>query len=175
LVAGQIHDDLISDVALFVLSRNSGDALSACLKCLEPESVSKAESLSIRAAVALLQQQTLASWGNVCEFLHRRPDVAARVLGEFAHGEYFGVPSRKPSGLVDLNCEQIGQLVALLDISWTLPEALANLSRGNCPNIFSFILNSKINPPTAIQQAPDRLTPTMAASCGEKKQLPGRG
>jgi hypothetical protein len=114
LVAGQIHNDLISDVAQFVLSRNSGDALSACLKCIEPESVSKAEELSVHAAVALLQEQALASWENVCKFLHRRPDLAARVLGEFAHGEFFGTLSRKPSRVADLDCEQIGQLVALL-------------------------------------------------------------
>jgi hypothetical protein len=114
LIVGKIPDHLISDVALFVLSRSSGDALSACLKCLEPESVSKAEERSVRAAVALLQEQTLACWGNVHEFLRRRPDLAPRVLGEFAHGEQFGAPSKKTLGLGDLNFEQIGQLVALL-------------------------------------------------------------
>lgn len=117
LAAGGVPDDRVADVAQFVLTRSSDRALSACLTRIEPGQVATRENAAIRAAVALLHERTREAWSSVFDLLRRRPDLAPRVLGDFAHSQ--SIRSRHsdrddPVGLAALSSGQIGQLVTLL-------------------------------------------------------------
>lgn len=117
LEKGRVPDDRLGDIAHFVLTRSSDRALSVCLSCIEPREVTARENAAVRSAVALLQERTRETWSSVFDFLRRRPDLAARVLGDFSHGQ--SIRSRyahhdDPVGLASLTSGQIGQLVALL-------------------------------------------------------------
>jgi hypothetical protein len=117
LEAGRIPDDRVAEVAQFVLTRSSDRALSACRTRIEPRQVAHRENAAVRAAVALLHERTREAWSSIFDLLRRRPDLAPRVLGDFAHGQ--SIRSRHsdrddPAGLAALSSGQIGQLVALL-------------------------------------------------------------
>ncbi len=117
LETGGISDDRVADVAQFVLARSGDRALPACLTLLEDGQLVNRENAAVRAAVALLHERTREAWSSVFELLRRRPDLAQRVLGDFAHGQ--SIRSRysdrdEPAGLAALSSGQIGQLVALL-------------------------------------------------------------
>lgn len=117
MVAGDIPDDRVGDVAEFILSRSGDQALAACLSRLDATEVTKREDAAIQAAVALLCEQTQVAWSSVFELLERRPDLAARVLGDSAHGGHSRFRrnlDEDRSGLADLPAGQIAELVSLL-------------------------------------------------------------
>ena len=115
LAAGKIPDDRVGDVANFLLARDGSRALSACLSRFEPEAIAEAEQAAVCAAVALLQHRTRESWGRVFELLQRRPDLASRVLGEFAYEE-LREPQRRDesSEILAPTTAQMGRLTAFL-------------------------------------------------------------
>ncbi len=117
LEEGGVPDDRVGDVAQFLLTRSGDRALSACLTRIEPEQVTTRESAAVRAAVALLHERTREAWSSVFDLLRRRPDLAPRVLGDFAHGQSFRPQHSNGddlAGLAALSSGQVAQLVALL-------------------------------------------------------------
>lgn len=112
-----IPDDRVTDVAQFVLSRSGDKALPACLTLLDSAQDASRENIGVRAAVALLHERTREAWSSVFDLLHRRPDIAKRVLADFAHGQSFRSRNSdrdQPAGLAALSSGQVGQMFALL-------------------------------------------------------------
>ncbi|MGD9789021.1 MAG: NACHT domain-containing NTPase [Phycisphaerales bacterium] len=108
---GAIHEDRAGDVARFVLSRNGGRAMTTCVSLLDSAALGKTDAVATRAAVALLQVRSTESWERVHEFLNRRPDLAARVLGEYAHSSFYHTQrDEREQGLDHLGVRQVGQL-----------------------------------------------------------------
>ncbi len=114
LTAYRIADDRIGNVARFVLSRSGRLALSTCLSLVGPAVVEKSETNAVCAAVVLLQTHTVEGWNSVFELLGRRPDLAQRVLAEFAIGEYAIESRDAPSLGAKKRPGHIGRLVSLL-------------------------------------------------------------
>ncbi len=117
LARGGVPDDRVSTVGLFTLARSADQAWDACVSLLNPDQVAARVDRAVYAAVTLLRVQAREAWPRVFELLQRRPDVAQRVLGDFAHGGRGlarHVDREEPGGLTTLSPAQLGQLVALL-------------------------------------------------------------
>ena len=114
LAAGTVPESQAGNVAQFVLSRSDNVGLTACLSFIQPKATERAESLAIQSAVALLQERTSESWESVIELLKRRPDLASRVLMEFANEGRLLRRNGEPSPLARLHFSQIGQLLAVM-------------------------------------------------------------
>jgi hypothetical protein len=83
LRAGDVNAESIYDVASFVLGRDVVRGLEACAARLTDASTPDRESAAVGAAVALLGEPK-RGFELGCQFLDGRPDLAQRVLGEFA-------------------------------------------------------------------------------------------
>lgn len=115
LEAGQIPEDRAGEVAQFVLTRNNDKAMPACFSRLDDAALATSEAVAVRATVALLHERTNESWEVVVDLLHRRPDLAIRILGEYAHGNrYRSQHDEDRPGLRQMGARQVGQLFALL-------------------------------------------------------------
>jgi hypothetical protein len=113
--AGSVSSDRVGTVARFVLSRDVKEALPVCLARLDRGVSSVTEESAIRAADALLSERTVESWDHVFSFLRDRPDLAPRILADFAHGrEFRRGRNEEHSGLAGLTPSRAGQLVGLL-------------------------------------------------------------
>jgi hypothetical protein len=114
----QITDDRISDVAQFVLAHNSDRALPALLSLIEPAAAAIVESVAAIASVMLLHTQTSEGWDKVFELLHRKPNLAARILGAFAEGCLRSRRQDETLEFAKLSFEQVGRLIALLMLTF---------------------------------------------------------
>jgi hypothetical protein len=114
LVDGRIPDDRIVDVARFVLSAQDPRTLSKCMTCIGPKFVPASDTLSVRIAVAMLLEHASSSWPKVFELLQRRPDLARRILEEFAHERNRRPSSKNALSRPVMSFTQVGELVAEL-------------------------------------------------------------
>ena len=106
----------IGRIARFVLDRDADRALQACYAMLAGTTAADPDAVSVRAAVALLSERPGASWPQVAARLRARPDLAPRILGEYAQGERFRARSEDQAGSAanSFSVKQAGELALLL-------------------------------------------------------------
>lgn len=115
LAGGTVRPDCVFTVAEFILRRDPGPALAACLSRLDATGPVADETPSVQVAVALLNERILESWGEVSRFVEQNPEHGRRVLALFAHGGRSGRrDDDAPGPIARLDPSQLGQLVGLL-------------------------------------------------------------
>ncbi len=113
--AGSLGMDRLEAVAEFVLARDSGTGVPACLAKLDEGAVSASEETAVHVALSLLSQRTAESWDPVIAFLRRRRNLAARILADFAHNERRAFRrDGAQSWLTTLTVPRVAQLLELL-------------------------------------------------------------
>lgn len=116
MMAGSVGLPNISRIARFTLSRDADRALQACYAQLEGSAAPDPDAVSVMAAVALLSEKPGESWTQVAAYLRAHPDLAPRVLGEYAQVGRFRVGSEDHSESTgsSFSVRQAGELALLL-------------------------------------------------------------
>lgn len=122
LTSSQVAIERVGDVARFVLSRAGEHVLVQFGSLLSPNAMAAEEDRAVAMAVALLVNRPRESWQAVHGFLERRPDLASRVLGEFARRSYLQVALNRENVTDAFDCKQAGELIAQLLVHFP-PEA----------------------------------------------------
>jgi hypothetical protein len=115
MMAGAIGLPNVGRIARFILSRDADRALQACYAVLAGSTGPDPDAVSVTATVALLSEKPGESWPQVAAHLRAHPDLASRILGEFAQTERFRVRSDDAGSTANsFSVKQAGELALIL-------------------------------------------------------------
>jgi hypothetical protein len=115
LESGAVPESQIESVAKFVLSRDSRNALAACLRILADAAGTIQDDQVVRLALALLSERMSESLDSVLPFLCKHRDLAKRILADFAQRGQLRMPRNGTKSWQDgMKVSQAAQLLQLL-------------------------------------------------------------
>ena len=120
---GTVGADRTWQVTQFLLRRDYDRAMLSCRVRLQASSEGGSDDLAIEVASALFYERTSDTWSLAISFLRNRPDLARRVLANYAHAEP-GEGHRARSTSAGITPDQVGQVAGIL-LEQYPPESVA--------------------------------------------------